>query len=332
MAVPTITSVSPATGPAAGGQLITIVGTNFRVPTLVYDIPASETITPTMSATIAGRACLDVRVISATELQLLTPRFWHQNPAVVAFTASDIVLSNLDLTGAVIAGETVTETGGYTYKRWELGAPRPDPPTTRIAKELLRALAVEVTRNTYYSTHVDYGDEGAATVIAEGSLPSINSSFSYPNDLENNARDMYPYEVDKGDGTYDLYEGGKTVQLVADLLVAGGTAGEAEQLCSAIQDFAMVHPFLICSADPTLFDADEEDEYPLEIWGYPQRVGSPVESSMVIFSMQLRVRGIMMLPDDPTMNVNPLTYATMSMQHMDEDGVGDGTIVHTELL
>jgi hypothetical protein len=331
MATPTITDISPVTGPAAGGQLITITGTNFKEPTLVYDIPTPDDITPTVAVTIGGIAARAARVISDTEVRVLTPRFWHQDPRVSAFSAVDVVLSNLDSAGDVIVGETVTETEGFTYKRWELGAPRRDPPITRITKELLWALAIEVESNTYRGTHVDFGEEGTAVTIDEAELPSVNVTMSFPPDPEFGARDNYPEEVDKGDGTYDLYEGGKTLMLVADMLVAGGTTGEAEMLCQSILDFAMVNPLLLCSADPVLFPG-ETDEYPLEITGYPQQIGSPTNSGMVLFNMQLTVRGVMTLPDDPTLNAKPITYATLTTQYLNPDGTGSGSPSHSELL
>lgn len=312
--------------------MVTLTGTNFKVPTLDYSIPTPTNITPTVSVTIGGRAARRVDVISATEVRVLTPRYWHRDPRADAYSAVDIVLSNLDSNGAVISGEVVTKASSYTYQRWDLGAPRQDPPTTRIAKELLQALAVEVERNVHRATHIDYGDEGTAVDVSAANLPSVNASVTVEKDDEYAARDYYPEEILQDDGSYDVYEGGRTVMLVVDLLLAGGTAGEAEHLAQAVQDFAQVNPLLDTSADPTLFDAGEEDQYPVEIWRDPQEVAAGVSSGMVVYSMQLRVRGIRTLPDDPVRNVKTITTVTVTFNTMDSDGVDDGTPQHNNLV
>lgn len=331
MAVPTISTLSPTTGPAAGGALVTITGTNFKVPTLDYSVPTPDTITPTVSVTFNGRAARRVDVISSTEVRVLTPRLYHADPRVDAFSAINVVLSNLDATGAVIAGETVTKASAYTYKRWEVGAPRQDPPVTRIVKELLWALSIEVERNTYRATHVDYGEEGTAVEISKAALPSANITLNVLPDYEHGAGDFYPEEIDNGDGTYDLYEGLKTVMAALDILVAGETPNEAEGLAQSICDFVQVHPLLECPADPTLFPNDT-DEYPIEITMLPTQVGNLGSAGMVVMQMGIRIMGIRTMPDDATLTVLPWTTATLSAIHMDTDGTGDGTVSHTDLI
>jgi len=331
MAVPTIAALSPSTGPAAGGQLVTITGANFKVPVLVHDIPTPSTITPTVAVTFNGRAARRIDVISATEVRVLTPRYYRVDPRADAFSAVTVVLSNLDASGVTIPGEVVTKASAYTYKRWEVGAPRPEPPVTRVVKELMWALAIEVERHTYRATHVDYGEEGSAVVISKAQLPSVNISLTVMPDYEHGCADMYPYEVDKGDGSFDLYEGMRTVQVALDVLIAGETANEAEGLAQSLQDFVQVHPLLDCPADPTLFPNDT-DEYPIEITQFPVQVGGVGAAGMVVMQMGLRILGIRTLPDDPTENVLPWTTATLSSQHMDTDGSGDGAIAHVDLI
>lgn len=54
---PTVTGVSPVTGPLVGGQLITVTGTNFESGATV---------------SVGGTACVDVTVVSATEITCRT--------------------------------------------------------------------------------------------------------------------------------------------------------------------------------------------------------------------------------------------------------------------
>ncbi len=310
---------------------MTITGTNFREFVLDYDIPQTARTLATVQVTFNGRAARRVDVLSNTELRVLTPRYWHADPRVDAFPAINVVVTNLDDDSVAILGETVAETGGFTYKRWELGAPRPHPATLRILEELMWALSIEVERNTYFSTHVDYGEEGLAIIIDEAKLPSINLTVTIEDDKEYAVHDNYPEEIAQNDGSSDTYEGGRTVQLVLDVLCAGEGGAEALHLCGAVQDFVQVNPELRCSTDPVLYPG-EEDDYPVEIWQDPRQVGTPGESGMAVFSMQLRVRGIRTLPDAPTGKVQTIETFTLTEKHLDATGVEDGVAVHTDLV
>jgi hypothetical protein len=81
---PTISTVTPATGPAAGGTQVTIVGTDLDNATAV---------------TFGGAAGTNLAVNSPTELTVLTP--------VGTTGAKDVVVTT--------AGGTATKTGGFTY-------------------------------------------------------------------------------------------------------------------------------------------------------------------------------------------------------------------------
>lgn len=57
-AVPTVTAVTPAGGPVAGGTAVTITGTGF---------------TPGTTVTVGGAAAANVRVVSATQITCVSP-------------------------------------------------------------------------------------------------------------------------------------------------------------------------------------------------------------------------------------------------------------------
>ena len=333
MAPPTISSVSPSTGPAAGSQLVTITGTNFKTTTLRFEVPLTTVITPTVAVTIGGRAVKRVDVLSSTSVRVLTDRFWHADPRVDAFAAVDVVLTNLADDGVTpLPGQSIVKAAAYTYKRWELGAPRQDAPTSRILKELVQSLSVEVERNTYVATHVDYGEEGTGVVIDEAALPSISISVNVQRDTEFAQFDNTWEEIEQPNGDFKLYKGARTLQLVCDLMVAGTGMNEALHLCQAIQDWVQVNPMLTTAADPTLFTAGLEDEYPVELWGEVNQVGYPSESGTIVYSMQLRVRGIRTLPDDAQEQGKKITTVTETEMHMDGDGEDDGGPVHINLV
>ncbi len=86
---PTISSISPASGPTAGGTTITITGTGFQVN------GASQA-----TVTIAGSAATSVQVLTATTIVCVTPA----GPA----GAQNVVVTNPDT-------QSATATGGFTY-------------------------------------------------------------------------------------------------------------------------------------------------------------------------------------------------------------------------
>lgn len=81
---PTITSVAPNTGPSAGGQSISIAGTNFIVGA---------------SVVIGGTAATNIVVASGTQIHCVTPLHVAGNADVVVTTA----------------GGAATSTGAYTF-------------------------------------------------------------------------------------------------------------------------------------------------------------------------------------------------------------------------
>ncbi|MEU4703363.1 IPT/TIG domain-containing protein [Nonomuraea dietziae] len=81
---PTVSAVSPATGPAAGNTLTTVKGTNFTVGSTV---------------TFGGTAATSVTVVNETTITCRTP--------AKAAGASDVAVTN--------DSATATKTGAFTY-------------------------------------------------------------------------------------------------------------------------------------------------------------------------------------------------------------------------
>lgn len=313
MAVPTISTVLPVSGPAAGGNLIVVTGTNFRVPTVTYANPMVA-VFPSVRVLIGGRTARRVDVLSTTSLRVLVPRYWHQAASIDidAYSPVSVVVTNLNSGGNPIAGETVTLPAAYTYSRWNLGPPRRDTALLRIAKELIYALKLEVDRYTHMTTHVDYGDSGTAVIIQEAKLPSVNLVVSTPKDIEYSAYDNTPEEIEQPDGSFKRYEGARTHMLEVNLYLAAEGSREAMNLTAAVEEFVQVNPGLQVTADPDLYPG-EEDSYPVEISRDAVHVSSPGSSSIVTYSMQLRVRGISVLPGEPTEIAEPINQFILAV-------------------
>lgn len=102
-AAPTITGVSPAKGPVAGGTTLTLTGTGFL---------------PGTTVTIGGKPALEVTVVSGATITLRTPQ--------ASAGPVDIVVTRTD-------GRSVTKAGAFTYELPPIPPPPPPPsppPTT----------------------------------------------------------------------------------------------------------------------------------------------------------------------------------------------------------
>ncbi len=152
MTVPTLTSITPAVGPTAGGDLVRITGTGFadRLSVMFGDQAAAVlVIWPGGGGSVA-----DVRIPAHA-------------PALV-----DVTLQNLDLAGAPIPGEQAVLPDAYTFKRPRL-APQSD--LTRLVRTLLQMLRLQVLGNVSFTAAVDYRDDetGDLELVTVAELPSL---------------------------------------------------------------------------------------------------------------------------------------------------------------
>ena len=152
MAVPTLTGVSPATGPTAGGDVVRLTGTGFapHVAVLFGDIPA-EVLSVRDEA---GVSLADVRTPAHAE-------------AVV-----DVTVRNLDAAGVPVPGEEATLADGYRFHRPRIVT---ESDLTRLVRTLLRELKRQVIANVSMTVSVDYDDTtvDGMNVIAIAQLPSL---------------------------------------------------------------------------------------------------------------------------------------------------------------
>jgi hypothetical protein len=177
VAVPTILSVSPATGHTGGRTLVEITGTNFRVP----DYPPAEgaTETPiTVRVTFGDEEAEVFGVVDEETLLVLTPS--HDESGVPAtarnapIPASDVTVTNLDDDGEAIAGESVTATAAFSFRKPVLDKPTA---TERVIKELQRQFQRALPRGVelVYDPHTDYDDDtgDALNLVRFAKLPGV---------------------------------------------------------------------------------------------------------------------------------------------------------------
>jgi hypothetical protein len=151
MAKPTLTSISPLSGPASGGDLVTLHGAfAARVEVRFGDAPA-------IIVSVRDEAGVSIA-------QVRTPG--HAEAPV------DVTLSNIDAAGKPVAGESITLAGTYRFLRPRIVR---EADLTRLIRALLRELKRQVIENVSLSVAVDFDDaplEGL-DVTAIAKLPSL---------------------------------------------------------------------------------------------------------------------------------------------------------------
>jgi hypothetical protein len=151
MAKPTLTSVSPASGPASGGDLVTVRGTfGSRIAVRFGDA---------LATVVSVRDEGDVSIA-----QVRTPT--HAEALV------DVTLSNVDAVGTPVVGESIALAGAYKFLRPRIVR---EAELTRLIRTLLRELKRQVMENVSLSVAVDFDDTplDGLDVTAIAKLPSL---------------------------------------------------------------------------------------------------------------------------------------------------------------
>lgn len=152
MTAPKLFTVTPAEGPASGGDIVRLHGQGFA-DRISVRFGAFTAMILTARAT-GGESWVDVR----------TPA---HDPAVV-----DVSVANLDVAGSPIPGETTTAAAAYRFLRPRLVE---EADLTRLVRELLRALKRQVIDNVSASVALDYDDtpNDGLRVVAMAKLPAL---------------------------------------------------------------------------------------------------------------------------------------------------------------
>jgi hypothetical protein len=118
--VPAVSGVSPKSGPASGGTLVTVTGSGFTGVSAVWFGTTKVTTTITLVSSRAGNSVLTVKSpagVSGTtvDIKVVTPGGTSSAVAVDHFTYGPVITSLSRSTGPVAGGTKVTITGhGFT--------------------------------------------------------------------------------------------------------------------------------------------------------------------------------------------------------------------------
>lgn len=293
MAVPTITSVVPNVGPIGGYALTVINGTHFNLATPQADTGPSVLFPPTVAVTIGGRAALEIEQISATELWILTPQLLG-NPVEDPIPAVDIVVTNLDIAGTPIGGETVTAANAYTYRRPVIhstsGNVTAKPhPFTLISSALVFALRREVFMNVVQTTHVDYSEPGVLSLsvakvpslVVQG--PTITKDLDYTHNEED--------EVVINANTINIKQPPDVLRLGYSFLCITDNEQELLNIMGSFQLFFMKGKWLNVQIDP-LDPSQGSVNLVMQLTQFPQATTTPSDNNLRVWIAAADIRGV----------------------------------------
>ena len=171
MAVPTITSVTPATGSSGGRRVITITGTGFQPSPAPPAAGPVGVLAPTVAVEFDGYRAERVDVVSSQLLRVLLPPYRRGGEAAFAdpLPVVPVRVLNIDPTGDLIGAEQVVRTSGFQYVRVEKRAPdatEAEQQYRQIIREVVQTFQRQLLPNTAIGTNLDYGDLGQIVIKA----------------------------------------------------------------------------------------------------------------------------------------------------------------------
>jgi hypothetical protein len=319
MAVPTITAITPAFGPVVGDNMVKVEGTNFQEPPAVPATGPVPDPAPTVRVTFGLDEATEVQVVSATELLVAVPPF--RGPSVDGpLTSVDLTVENIDTSGVLIPGETVTQSSAYTYERPLLHGTSTKPtggpsPYTLVAAALINAFRRQVLHNTTLTTHVDYSEDGVLEVqvskipaiVLQG--PTITKDLEYwHNELE---------EVDIGGGINEVRRPPFIARAAFTIVGISDNEQESLNMQGAILEMFNVGKYLGVDLDPAVPDPDTRVHLVLQLTSPPATTTAPGEDNIRTFTAVCEVRGIEVRETEPVRREFTATDADLEAQHQD---------------
>lgn len=233
MAVPSIVSLTPATGPASGGDLVRLRGTGFAEQ---------------LSVRFAGKPAVVVAVREDASGSLADVRTPASEPGTV-----DLELQNLDAAGAPIAGELALLVGAYRFLRPTVAR---EADLTRVVRQLLRELKRQVLANVSTTVSVDYDDNvvDGQNLIAMAKVPSL--VLSGPTLRPNRFYSQNEAHVDVTAGALGpelvRRKPPATVDLLFTITAASDRTAELFNLMAAVSTFLNRNRWLELLRDPSV--------------------------------------------------------------------------------
>ena len=282
MPIPFIVSITPSSGPTAGRLLVELVGGGFQVPAQHAAVRPAVVMPPGVRVRIRARLAQDVRVVADGRLTCLVPA-GDPGPA-------DVVVQNLDATGAPIPGELAIARDAFTYVRQPLAV---EADLTRLVRALLQELKRQVLDNVNLTVHTDFeADAGAELHLATiARLPAL--VLMGPELVEDRffSLNQQP-ELATGPGHFVQRRVPYTVDLGFTVIGVSDHTTELLNLMAATQLFFHRNPYLALDRDPADPGAGSV-RYEMDIArdGDLRVTSQPNASNVRSFSGRIVVRG-----------------------------------------
>jgi len=280
-----------------GRNQIALAGTNFRVAPVPPPVGYTSTDEQqTVAVWVNGVRCSEAFASSATTAVAEVPE-WRGSHSATTPYAVDVTLSNLSDLGAVIAGETVTKTNGYTYDRPSMVAVTP---FQRVIEETIALFRRHVLPNTGWIRSRDY-DESTTDHLdstQRATLPMIQlvgPTLAEAKDWGN----VTPTEETVSSTEWRRRQRQKTVHLVWQLdgYTSDRSDNEAINLANAVSDFFTIVKWVRIPADPAA-PTGTQWNHEMEMTGAPAFDVAPQGDGLRHFRVEFEVRGVDMGAQD----------------------------------
>ncbi len=320
MAVPTISLISPNVGPTGGFQFVVITGTNFNIPPAQATTGPTEILPDAVLVTVNGDQAMKVYSASNSEVWIQTPPF-HGTPTDDPLAAVNVTLTNLDVDGNPITGETVTVTSGYTYRRPVLHSTsgnttaRPHP-FSLVSAGLITAFRRQVFLNVMQTTHIDYAEPGII-MLNVAKIPSI--VIQGPNitkDLDYTHNELIYEDID--DSTTTVKQPPDVVRMSYTFLCISDNEQELLNIMGSFQVFFAKNKYLSVPIDP--FDPDSERaNLVMQLTQFPQATTTPSDSNIRVWIASADIRGVEIHLDEIADQTKAVTEIDLDVQKVIEE-------------
>lgn len=297
MSVPSVTVVTPNTGPTAGRSFVEVTGTGFRLVTPATDHPATVPPVPVSvrfvqvvvrkgASTTVTRDATNVQVESATKLTCLTPVGDHgeNNAALVA----SVIVTNLSDAGVPIPGETVTKASAFTYSLPKLTA---ESDFGRVIRCLIREFKRQLCEESVFTTETDWDDDASdgLNTTAAPKLPSL--TLIGPRTSRDGERMTTQPRKQLVAGVWKRFRAAPVLDLEFDLVGATDNEGTVLNFLAQGVEFFRRNPYLVVDADGSDPTAGTV-EFEMELLTDPSADSAPNLSNVHSFRAAFVVKGV----------------------------------------
>lgn len=240
MAIPTLVSVTPNAGLTGGRTLVTLNGTGFQLP--APPPPRGPVPVPPPSLRVRFGALESPRAYAVSSVLAFAVVPPHAK-GIVAVT-----VENIDPSGVLIPGETVTLPGAYAFKLPDLTR---ESRVAAVVRVLLNMLKREVLENVALTVHTEYDNDSSdlLNIIDIGKLPVLlllGPEVPTNRFYTRNARQ----QIQNSDGSFSVLRASDAVDLGFTILGATDSMVELLNLLTATRAFFENNTHVLLPVDP----------------------------------------------------------------------------------